>query len=253
MKIMIKKFLLPFALVLAFSNNALADQAQIAVAANFIGPAQKIADKFAQESGHTVSVISGSTGKFYAQIKNGAPFDAFLAADDATPAKLEKEGETVAGSRFTYAIGKLALWSTQPTLVDSKGEVLPKSTFSHIAVANPKLAPYGTAAIETLTALGLKDKLQNKIVFGENIAQTHQFVASGNAELGFVALSEIYKDGKISSGSAWIVPSKLYTPIRQDAVLLVKGKDNKAAAAFLAYLKSPAAQSIIKSYGYDLQ
>lgn len=247
-----KKILSILALAL-LSAHAHAGQAQIAVAANFIGPAQKIAEKFEQESGHKVSVISGSTGKFYAQIKSGAPFDALLSADDETPAKLEKEGLAVPGKRFTYAIGKLALWSSQSGLVDDKGEVLSKGTFAHIALGNPKLAPYGAAALETLTALGLNDKLQAKMVFGENIAQAHQFVASGNAELGFVALSQILKEGKIGSGSAWIVPAKLHAPLRQDAALLVQGRDNKAAAAFLAYLKTPAVQALIRAYGYDLQ
>lgn len=247
------KRIFPLLAAAMFSLSAYAEEAQIAVAANFIKPAQAIAEKFNQQSGHKVSVISGSTGKFYAQIKNGAPFDAFLSADDETPAKLEKEQATVSGTRFTYAIGKLALWSPQAGVVDDKGEVLSKGDFTHLSVANPKLAPYGAAAVDTLTALGMKDKLQDKIVYGENIAQTHQFVASGNAQLGFVALSQIYAEGKVSSGSAWIVPVKLYSPLRQDAVLLLKGKDNKAAAGFLDYLKSKEAQTVIKSFGYDLQ
>jgi molybdate transport system substrate-binding protein len=198
------------------------------------------------------AIPTGSTGKFYAQIVNGAPFDILLAADDETPAKLEKEGHSVVGKRFTYAIGKLVLWSPKSAVVDAKGEVLKNGGFDHISVANPKLAPYGAAAVETMKALGVYDSLQAKVVTGENIAQTHQFVATGNALLGFVALSQVLKDGKIE-GSAWIVPEKLYSPIRQDAVLLNKGKDNKAATAFLDFLKNnKAAKEIILSYGYSL-
>jgi molybdate transport system substrate-binding protein len=246
-----KKALLLFVSPLFFVSVHAAE-AQIAVAANFIGAAQIIADKFSQQSGHKVTLISGSTGKFYAQIKNGAPFDAFLSADDETPTKLEKEGATVAGTRFTYAIGRLALWSSQSGVVDNSGEVLAKGNFTHLALANPKVAPYGAAAVETMTALGLKDRLQDKLVYGENIAQTHQFVSSGNAQLGFVALSQIYKDGQLSGGSAWIVPGKLHSALRQDAVLLVQGKDNKAATGFLNYLKLPDTQAVIQSFGYDL-
>ncbi|HTJ97374.1 MAG TPA: molybdate ABC transporter substrate-binding protein [Rhodocyclaceae bacterium] len=230
---------------------ASADETQVAVAANFAAPVQKIAADFEKQTGHKAIIVTGATGKFYSQIVNGAPFDILLAADDETPAKLEKENQAVAGSRFTYAIGKLVLWSAKPGVVDSKGEVLSKGNFEHLSVANPKLAPYGQAAVETLKALNLYDKLSPKFVTGENIAQTHQFVATGNAELGFVAYSQVLKDGKIE-GSAWLVPEKLYSPIRQDAALLNKGKDNKTAAAFLSYLKSQAAKDVILNYGYSL-
>lgn len=228
-----------------------ADETQIAVAANFASPAQKIAVEFEKQTGHKAVVSTGSTGKFYAQIVNGAPFDILLAADDETPAKLEKENQSISGTRFTYAIGKLVLWSAKAEFVDNKGEVLSRSNFNHLSIANPKVAPYGAAAVETLKALGLHDKLQTKLVMGENIAQAHQFVATGNAELGFVAYSQIIKDGKIE-GSAWVVPEKLYSPIRQDAALLNKGKDNKAAIAFVEFLKSTKARDIIRSYGYSL-
>lgn len=228
-----------------------AGEVQVAVAANFTVPMQKIADAFEKDTGNHVQLSSGSTGKFYAQIKNGAPFEVLLAADDETPAKLEKEGKGIAGSRFTYAIGKLALWSSKPGLVDDKGDILKKGGFDHIAVANPQLAPYGLAAVETLKTLGLYDSLSAKFVQGENIAQTQQFIATGNAPLGFVALSQIYEGGKIKSGSAWIVPEKLHTPIRQDAILLEKGKNNGVASALLKYLASPKAKAIIHDYGYS--
>jgi molybdate transport system substrate-binding protein len=241
-------------LVLLFSlcnTLAHADETQVAVAANFAAPVQKIAADFEKKTGHKAIIVTGATGKFYAQIVNGAPFDILLAADDETPAKLEKEGQSVSGKRFTYAIGKLVLWSTKSAIVDDKGDVLKRGGFDHLSIANPKVAPYGAAAVETLKALGVYDALQSKLVMGENIAQTHQFVATGNAPLGFVALSQVLKDGKIE-GSYWIVPEKLYSPIRQDAALLNKGKDNKAAAAFLEFLKSKPAKDVILSYGYSL-
>lgn len=240
------------ALTAAFIATAQADEVQVAVAANFTAPMQQIAAQFEKDTGHKAALSFGGTGKFYAQIVNGAPFEILVAADDETPARLEKEGQGVAGTRFTYGIGKLVLWSTNPDLVDAKGEVLKTANFKHLALANPKTAPYGTAAIETMTRLGLLPSLQGRFVQGENIAQTYQFILSGNAELGFVALSQVFKDGKITSGSAWIVPASLYEPIRQDAVLLAKGKDKPAATALLAYLKGEKARSIIKSFGYEL-
>ena len=194
-------------ITLVTSGFASADEVQVAVAANFTAPMKMIAAEFEKDSGHKVQLSFGSTGKLYAQIKNGAPFEVMLAADEKTPAKLEKEGAGVAGSRFTYAIGKLVLWSPKPGYVDEKGEVLAKGDFKHVSIANPKLAPYGVAAIETLTALKLLESIEPKLVQGENIAQTHQFVATGNAELGFVALSQVMKGGKISEGSAWVIPS----------------------------------------------
>jgi molybdate transport system substrate-binding protein len=230
---------------------ALADEVQVAVAANFTAPMQKIAPDFEKDTGHKIVAAYGATGKFYAQIKNGAPFEVLLTADDETPVKLEKEGAAVAGSHFTYAIGKLVLWSAKPGVIDDAGEVLKKGGFDHIALANPKLAPYGAAAIETMKALGIYDALQANIVTAENIGQAYQFISSGNAELGFVALSQVLKDGKIE-GSAWIVPAKYYTQIRQDAVMLDKGRGKPAAEALLKYLKGDKAKAVIKSYGYDL-
>jgi molybdate transport system substrate-binding protein len=237
--------------LMGLSSAVRAEEISVAVAANFTAPMQKIAAEFEKDTGHKVAAAFGATGKFYAQIKNGAPFDVLLAADDETPAKLVKENAAAAGSEFTYAIGKLVLWSAKPAIVDGVGDVLKNGGFDHIAIANPKLAPYGAAAVETMKALGVYDVLQPKIVTGESIAQAQQFISSGNALLGFVALSQVLKDGKIE-GSAWVVPGKLYSPIRQDAVILDKGKGKPAAEALLKYLKSDKAKAIIKFFGYEL-
>ncbi|KUM39952.1 molybdate ABC transporter substrate-binding protein [Pseudomonas sp. EpS/L25] len=232
------------------ATSVLADEVQVAVAANFSAPLKAIAERFAQDTGHHLVISSGATGQLYAQIKNGAPFEVFLSADDSTPAKLEGEGAAVKGSRFTYAIGTLALWSPKTGYVDGKGAVLKQNGFTHLAVANPKTAPYGLAATQVLDKLGLTEAVKTRLVEGQNITQTYQFVATGNAELGFVALSQIYQDGKVKEGSAWIVPAELYEPIRQDAVLLEPGKDQAAAKALLAYLKGPQAAAVLKAYGY---
>ncbi len=232
---------------------AQAEEVQVAVAANFTAPMQAIAAEFAKDTGHKALLAFGATGKFYAQIHNGAPFEVFLAADAATPAKLESEGAALAGSRFTYAIGKLVLWSAQEGYVDGNGAVLKKDQFRHLALANPKTAPYGVAALATLAKLGIAEEaLQGRLVLGENITQAHQFVATGNAELGFVALSQVYQDGKLTSGSVWIVPAEYHAPIRQDALILARGQDNPAAQALLDYLKGPKATALIRAYGYDL-
>jgi molybdate transport system substrate-binding protein len=229
---------------------ASADDVAVAVAANFTAPMQKIAAEFEKDTGHKAQLAFGATGKFYAQIKNGAPFEILLAADDTTPEKLEKEGAAVAGSRFTYAIGKLVLWSAKAGYVDDKGEVLKKGDFASFHRQSETRA-LRSGGHRDLTALKLLDAVQPKFVQGENIAQTHQFVATGNAELGFVALSQVMKDGKIAEGSAWIVPRTCHQPIRQDAVLLANGKDKPAAAALLQYLGSDKSKGIIKSFGYD--
>jgi molybdate transport system substrate-binding protein len=235
-----------------FALPAGADEVQVAVAANFTAPMQQIAALFERDTGHKAALAFGATGKFYAQIANGAPFEVFLSADDETPARLEKEGHAIAGSRYTYAIGRLALWSAQADKVDDKGDVLKSADIAHLALANPKTAPYGAAAVEVMQKKGVLAALQPKFVQGENIAQAYQFAASGNADIGFVALSQIWKDGKLNSGSAWIVPASLHGPIRQDAILLNRGRDKPAASALLAYLKGEKARTIIKSYGYDL-
>lgn len=231
-------------------GSALADEVQIAVAANFAAPMEEIALAFNKATGHQLKISTGASGKFYAQIRNGAPFQVFLSADEEKPAQLEKDGLAVQGSRFTYAIGKLALWSANPHTVDAQGKVLTSNRFNKLALANPKTAPYGEAAIEALTALQLKHQLEPKFVMGENISQTFQFVESGNAEIGFIALSQVTRNNRLTAGSLWLVPDKLYTPIRQDTVLLTNGKDSNAARQLLFFLKSETALHIIKSYGY---
>ncbi len=238
--------------LLTLSATLHAETVQVAVAANFTAPMRAIAADFEKDTGHKAQLSFGATGKFYAQIKSGAPFDVLLAADDETPARLAAEGDALPASRFTYATGRLVLWSARPDGVDAKGEVLKKNEFKALAIAAPKLAPYGAAAIETLTQLGLLDSLARKFVQGESIGQAFSFVASGNAELGFVALSQVYEDGKLKSGSGWIVPAHLHSPLRQDAVQLAKAKDNKAAAALLAYLKTDKAKALIRAYGYEI-
>ncbi len=225
---------------------------KLAVASNFVQPAKDIAAEFEKVSGHTVSITPGATGKFYAQIVNGAPFDVLLAADDEIPAKLEKEARAVTGTRFTYAIGRLVLWSPKADFVDDGGQVLKSGKFAYLAMANPKVAPYGLAAVQAMQKMGVLSALEPKVVQGENIAQTYQFVVTGNAQLGFVALSQVFQNGKLKSGSGWIVPENLYDAIRQDAILLNAGKASPAAAALLEYLKSEKAKKIIASYGYQL-
>lgn len=233
-------------------SSAFADEVQVAVAANFTAPIQAIAKDFEKDTGHKLVAAFGATGQIYTQIKNGAPFEVFLSADDSTPAKLEQEGEIVKGSRFTYAVGTLAVWSAKDNYVDAKGDVLNANNYRHLSIANPKAAPYGLAATQVLARLGLTDATKAKIVEGQSITQAYQFVSTGNAELGFVALSQIYKDGKVTSGSAWIVPADMHDPIKQDAVILNKGKDNAAAKALVEYLKGPKAAAVIKSFGYQL-
>jgi len=237
-------------------GSLLATQAatvQVAVASNFAGAMQQIAPAFRQATGHEMTVVTAGTGKLFAQIRNGAPFEVLLSADTKTPRKLEEEGLAVSGSRFTYALGKLVLWSARPNTVDREGKVLSRGPFAHIGLGNPKTVPYGEAAAEVLRHLGLYEALEAKFVLGENIAQAQQFVASGNAELGFVALSGVYKDGQLTGGSAWWIPEALYSPIRQDAVLLKKGQDNAAARDLLDYLRSAPARGIMTSLGYGVE
>ncbi|WP_371325530.1 molybdate ABC transporter substrate-binding protein [Dechloromonas sp. ZY10] len=227
-------------------------EVSVAVAANFTGPIQVLAPLFERETGHKLQAAFGATGKFYAQISNGAPFEVLLAADDETPARLLKEGQGVPGSAYTYAVGRLVLWSPDDKLIDERGEVLRKGAFRHLALANPKTAPYGLAAQQTMARLGVLETLRPRFVQGENIAQTHQFVSTGNAELGFVAYSQVIKNGRIGGGSGWLVPAEFHDPIRQDALLLHKGRHNPAAQAWLAFLKGDAAQTVIRSFGYEL-
>ncbi|MEK8049603.1 molybdate ABC transporter substrate-binding protein [Ideonella sp. DXS22W] len=229
-----------------------ADEVLVAVAANFAGPLQKIAEGFTAATGHTLKPSAGATGKFYTQIvAGGAPFQVLIAADDETPKKLIAAGHAVAGSQFTYAIGQLVLWSATPGLVDEQGAVLAQAgRFSKLAIANPRIAPYGAAALEVLKARGLTEAVTPRLVTADSIAQAHQFIASGNAELGFVALSQVAVPGKPVTGSVWKVPHNLYGEIRQDAVLLKPGEKSAAAKALLAYLKSAPAKVVIASYGY---
>lgn len=231
---------------------ARADEVQVAVAANFIAPMEQIAAQFARDTGHKAVLSSGATGAIYTKITNGAPFGVFLSADDRTPARLAKENHADAATDFTYSIGKLVLWSADANKVDAAGRMLAAGQFKHVAIANPDTAPYGKAAVEVMTKLSLYDQIKPKLVTGENISQTFQFVSTGNADIGFVALSQVYKDGKITQGSAWLIPTDLYTPIRQNAILLKKGSDNAAAKALLEYLKSAPAKKIIESFGYAI-
>ena len=241
-----------FGLVLAaLARPSLADEVQVAVAANFAGAAQKIAAQFEHDTGHAVKLSVGATGKFYAQIEAGAPFDVLLAADQATPARLVAEGKAVPATLRTYAIGRLVLWSADPALVDARGEVLKSGRWKHLSVADAKLAPYGQAASQTLAALKVTDAVQARVVTAESIGQALQFVQSGNAELGFVALGQVQPpDGSRVPGSMWLVPDNLYAPIRQDAVVLASSKASRAATQFVDYLASAKARVVIQAYGY---
>ena len=245
--------LLALTAALAFTTLARADVVQVAVAANFTAPARALAEVFARTTGHEARLSFGATGAFYTQIKNGAPFDVLLAADDERPARLEKEGDTVAGSRFTYATGQLVLWSAKPGFVDDQGAVLKGGHFGKIAIANPKNAPYGAAAVEAMEKLGLAATLQPKLVTGESIGQTFNFIATGNAELGFVALAQVLEGGKLKSGSMWVVPAQYHAPIIQDAVILKRAANNPAAKAWMELLKTPQSKALIRSYGYEAQ
>ncbi len=245
--------LLALTAALAFTTLARADVVQVAVAANFTAPARALAEVFARTTGHEAKLSFGATGAFYTQIKNGAPFDVLLAADDERPARLEKEGDTVAGSRFTYATGQLVLWSAKPGFVDDQGAVLKGGHFGKIAIANPKNAPYGAAAVEAMNKLGLAAALQPKLVTGESIGQTYNFIATGNAELGFVALAQVLEGGKLKSGSMWVVPAQYHAPIIQDAVILNRAASNPAAKAWMELLKTPQSKALIRSYGYEAQ
>ena len=235
-----------FALLLTpFASKA--DEIRVAVASNFVGAMKILASEFEVNTEHRVILIPGSTGKHYAQIVHGAPFDLFFAADAKRPELLDTQGLIESSSRFTYAIGKLVLWSGSEGVIDPKGEVITGNDFRYLAIANPKLAPYGMAAEEVIRAKGVWSVIQGKLVRGENIAQTYQFVDSGNAELGFVSYSQIIKSGEVTKSSYWIVPESLYSSIEQQAVLLT---NNESSRAFLIYVKSDEALEIIQSFGY---
>ncbi|MDD3786483.1 MAG: molybdate ABC transporter substrate-binding protein [Hydrogenophaga sp.] len=233
-------------------SAAWAAEAQVAVAANFTEPIKAIAAVLEKTTGHTIKVSLGATGAFYTQIKNSAPFDVFLAADDERPAMLEKEGLAAPGTRFTYATGKLVLWSVDPAKVDDKGEILKSPQVRKVAFANPKTAPYGAAAVQVMDKLGLADALKPKLVQGESIGQTYNFVKTGNADIGFVAMSQVLSEGKLKEGSMWVIPQENYGTIRQDAVVLKRGENNEAAIALMKLLQSPNIKDLIRSYGYDL-
>jgi molybdate transport system substrate-binding protein len=248
---MFARSLLPACLL--FVAGALhAAEAQMAVAANFAEPAKAIAAVLEKTTGHTLKVTVGSTGRLYAQIRNGAPFDVLLSADTHAPAQLEADGLAQPGSRFTYATGKLVLWSADAAKVDAQGAVLKTGGFRKLAIANPKTAPYGAASIEVIDKLGLTAALSPKLVQGESIGQTYNFAFTGNAEIAFVAMSQVLEGGRLKSGSMWVVPQHLYSPIRQDAVLLKRGANNEAALALMKLLKSPNIQGLIRSFGYDI-
>jgi molybdate transport system substrate-binding protein len=234
-------------LLMAIAAPAAAGQINVAVAANFTEPAKEVARLFKEKTGHEAVLSFGATGQFYTQITQEAPFQVFLAADQERPKKLVEGGFAVASSRFTYAVGKLVLWSKTPGLVTGKDTLT--GAIEKIAICDPAAAPYGAAAVETLKSLGAYDRLKPKLVQGANISQAYQFVETGNAEIGFVALSQVAKS---DAGSRWIVPQELYAPIRQDAVLLKKGEGNEAAKAFVTFLKGPEARKVIEGYGYAL-
>jgi len=232
--------------------SAFAAEAQVAVAANFAEPIKAIAAVLEKTTGHTLKVSTGASGAFYTQIKNGAPFDVFLSADNERPEMLEKDGLAQPGTRFTYATGKLVLWSADASKVDSNGDVLKSPTLGKVAYANPKTAPYGAAAMQVVQKLGLGASITPKLVQGESIGQAFNFVKTGNAEVGFVALSQVLHGGRLKEGSVWVIPQANYDLIRQDAVLLKRGTGNEAAQALLKLLQSPNIKDLIRSYGYDL-
>jgi len=241
-------------IALTAPGTARADEATVAVAANFAEVVEELETMFEADTDHTLIVTTGSTGKLYAQIKNGAPFDVFLAADQARPERLEAEGDAVPGSRFTYAIGRLTLWSPQAGRFGADGlAILEAADFDHMAIANPDLAPYGLAAKQTLQHYGLWDALQPKIVMGQNIGQTFSMVATGNAPLGFVAKSYVLSPRNDQPGSRWDVPAEAYEPIRQDAVVLKRAANNPAAQAFADFLRSDQARGTIKRFGYAVE
>lgn len=236
----------------AVGAAAQAGEVTVAVAANFAAPLERIVQRFTAVTGHTVKTSVGSTGRLYSQVVHGAPFELLLAADDETPARLVAEGRAAAAHRFTYAVGRLVLWSANPDLVDAGGEVLAREGWHKLAIANPKLAPYGQAAMAVLQARGLAERLAPKLVMGDSIAQTWQFVATGNADLGFVALSQLRVSERPAVGSSWIVPASMHPEIRQDVVLLRAGEANPAAVALLAFLRGDEARRLIADFGYAL-
>lgn len=247
------KRMLCILLLSLISPLSLAGQLSVAVAGNFYKALQVISAQYQEQTGHKILLSVGATGKLYAQISNGAPFEILLAADKARPGKLVEQGLAVKGSQFTYAKGKLLLWSSDPGLVDSAGEILRSPQIVHLAIANPKTAPYGAAAIDVLKNLGVYQQLKDKIVEGQSVGQSFQQISSGAVSLGIIALSQVVVDNKIASGSGWIIPATLYQPIEQDAVLLNKGTTNPIAKDFLRYLQTTECKEIIRSFGYEVE
>lgn len=240
-----------FLVISPMVSNAGAEQVHIAVAANFLSTFNVIAKQFEQQTGDQLLVSAGSTGRLYVQIRNGAPFDLVFAADSRRPELLEQEGLAVPSSRFTYAVGRLTLWSADPVFINAEGNaVLEAREFDYLAIANPETAPYGQAAKQPLEALNLWDVMQDRLVLGENIGQVFQFVFTGNAQVGFVALSQVLDPKMKGLGSRWEVPSHLHSPLIQQAVLLMRGHHNSAAKDFLAYIKGPSARNIMEKHGY---
>jgi molybdate transport system substrate-binding protein len=233
-------------------NFSFANDINVAVAGNFLKPLKILSTQFELETGHKLLLSVGSTGKLFTQINHGAPFEIFLAADQIRPTKLVEQQLADKDSQFTYAKGKLVLWSQEPDLIDPQGDRLKSQRLIHLAIANPKIAPYGAQALQVLKHLGLYSQLKDKLLFGQNVGQVFQYVSSGNVRQGIIPLSQVTNEGTITSGSAWIIPSNFYQPIKQDAVLLNHGKSNPAAHLFLNYLKSPQALSIIRSFGYEV-
>ena len=238
------------ALMSGIASAARGETAHIAVASNFRTTAEEIADAFEEETGHRALLSFGSTGKLFTQIAYGAPYEVFLAADRARPERAESEGLAVVGSRIPYARGRLVLYSSDATLIEENGpEVLRGDRVLKLAIANPGTAPYGAAALEVMRRLGVEEALRTRIVRGDNIAQTYQFVATGNAQLGFIALSQVLGEKR---GSSWRIPDEFYGPILQEAVLLEKGEESRSARAFLNFLQGKIARRIIESHGYGL-
>jgi molybdate transport system substrate-binding protein len=258
------KRLLPRVLVMlaalcgGLQTVAMAAEAHIAVAANFTAPMRALVHQFSMQSPHKIRVVTGSTGKLYSQIFHGAPFDAFLSADQTTVARLNQGGLTVANSTFTYAEGRLIFWRRSDNRMNGGGgdnnrppwEAIKRGDFSHIAIANPKLAPFGHAAVEVLQRAGVYEVAQRALVYGESVTQAHQFVAAGAADAGFISLSQVWRDGQLINGQGWIVPARWHDPVRQDAVLLKRGAGNQAAIAFMAFLKTAAAKRTLVQFGY---
>lgn len=235
-----------------FSHSLCAGEVSVAVAGNFFKPLKQLATQFESETGHQVKISVAATGKLYAQIIQGAPFDLFLAADQKRPASLINKQFAIAGTQFTYAQGQLVLWSSNKETVDKQGNCLFSPAIDYLAIANPKTAPYGEQAINALKNLGVYRSLSSKLVQGQNIGQAYQYVSSGSVEMGILALSQVSEDGQVKQGSYWLIPDNLYQPIKQDAVLLTHGQHNNVAIAFLHYLRSAQAVQTIHAFGYTL-